>query len=224
MEQKRWPGEVRCGDAGRRPQQLRRMLEPVDLQEHKLAGDLLPGAPSPGVYEPASHWEIKASYRAVAARQGVPPPGFNQQEKFGSWVLEGCAPQLSLSALLRSAGRVNAPGLRKRAGERQGKRCPQSRHSVCQVESAVAISVSTQRVGGTAVVVQRELAPVMYTEADRWGIDCQQITSVPSGRASSHGRFRDLISRDLCSRSPVVPQSSNHKPVGLTVSSGRTQA
>lgn len=51
------------------------MLELVDLQEHKLAGDLLPGTPLPGVYEVASHEEIKALYSTVAAGQGRCQPG-----------------------------------------------------------------------------------------------------------------------------------------------------
>ena len=52
------------------------MLELVDLQVHKLVGDLLPGTPLPGVYEVTSHWEIKASYSSIAARKpGLQPTG-----------------------------------------------------------------------------------------------------------------------------------------------------
>lgn len=37
----------------------------------QIGRDLLPGTPLPGVYEVASHWEIKALYCTVAAEQGT---------------------------------------------------------------------------------------------------------------------------------------------------------
>lgn len=168
-----------------------------------MARDLLPGTPLRDVYESASHEEIKASYCTVAAGADGCQRGAGQQEKFSSWSWEG----MSFSASPLSACEACRPSqcfwncATGQAKSRGKSTLSPGTASAC-AKSAVAISLSTWRRGKRANVIQRELAPVICSEADRWRIDCGQIAGVPSVRASSHGTFRDLITRDLCTRPP----------------------
>lgn len=149
----------------------------------------------PGVYETTSHWEIATSYLASAAQgteatrrppegiqlldiEGMPSAGIlvsASEAQRGPSMPSNCATvkvcSRALSALDPGAASADskAPWLSRYPTESRRRSC----------------------------CAPTELAPVMYGEADKWRIDCQQIVSEPSGRASTHGTLRDLISRDL---------------------------